>query len=157
MTLTEIAAAYGAILSTITFGVQIWQSRPKLKIGIEESVIFKADGQWTPTVVAVTPKNPGRKAINLVSLGFEFPNKKGIQVPRPLSLPVEFKFPHELQPENYCIMWIEAMGLALALQEQSFTGKVKVRAVLRDAVDRRYRSKWLEFDSDKYRTEGEKE
>jgi|GEM_PF-1991175 len=148
--LTAIVALYGAILATITFVNQWRNAKPRVSVGIQQSVIIMGSGSCSEPVITVTPKNYGQKKVTLSNMGFLLPDKKILGVPLPLG-PV--RLPYELEPEANCTMWVEEKEFAKSILSQGMTGRVKIVGYVVDAVGRQYKSKSLEFNVDPFLSE----
>lgn len=145
---TAVVALYGAILATVTLINQLRLARPRLKVQVRESYILMMPGTSSDELmVTVTAQNFGLKTVTLNLLGFKFPNEKEIYVPKPLG---SVQFPHTLEPETSCTMCTQAKRIADYVHSQGFSGKVRLVGYVRDAVGRVYKSKPLEFDSERW-------
>jgi hypothetical protein len=153
MSLTDWAAAYGAVLSTILalFGAIRWflerrEKQPRIQ------VTTKLGFSTVPGMPGISDylmffeaANVGERPVTLNIPCLLLPDGRYLWL---LRAERHEAFPHELLPGRSCMLWEELKGLARSLSEQGFSGEIKVVCIFKDAVGNSYKSKRMSFDVD---------
>lgn len=138
--LVPLVALYGAVLSTYNLIVKLLDRRVKLIILLSQGFFAEEEISWK---LFVTVANPSNKSITINPPSIKLPRNQQLVFPSPLS---DVRFPHELQPEKDCRIWMDTSELVNHLRELGCSGAVKIRAEVTDRVGRRYKSKKFKFD-----------
>mgnify|MGYP003433557928 CR=1 FL=1 len=135
---TLIIALWGPILSTYQL---IESGKEKLRIA---TVTLKqgyapAINSELEEMLILTVANPGNRTLTINKPIFELPDKS-ILVFHPTGSTAR-QYPYELLEGKNCLTWIEIAEVAKVLQEKGFSGKVKLRGIVTDAVGNKFVSK----------------
>jgi len=135
--ITACVALYGAGLSTYTFIANRKEKRRHLSVTISNGCLTYG-AELSPLMLFITVANPGNRKVTINSPSIQLPNKKTIIFPIPLS---NVRFPYELDEGKSCMIWTEMKEIKKQLRSQGYPGSVRIKAKVRDAVDKLYWSK----------------
>lgn len=144
---TAIVALYAAGLSTYNV-IQRWRERSSgLVLSVDQG--FVAQGaQTTETMFIFVIANPTDRAVTINLPVIKMPNKRHL-VSRWHWCNVTF--PYEVLPGKSCTVWMAGRELAALLTKDGLAGKVKLQAMVRDALGREHIGKPFVFDIDEWK------
>jgi len=146
--ITLLIASYGAILSTYSVWSKRKEQKRELKVLLRYGVVSNPILSHRPLpMLFISALNTGKKTVTLTSMGLILPrkDKNYFTFIRPNS---HASFPHDLLEGKSCDVWIETKELAENLEQEGFSGKIKLKGYYGDAIGRRYKSKSINFDID---------
>lgn len=142
---TVLIAIYAAALSTYTFLTNRRKDRPDIVVEVT------TDLRGTPPVinlmVTLNALNVGHRPVTLAVTGFLLPDGQIMDFIRPQ---IDVEFPHKLVSGERCRAWMEIGNLKANLMKAGYYQKVEVVGYFRDEVNRIYKSKKWEFDTDQW-------
>jgi len=142
--ITLVIALWGAFLSTYKV---ISDYRKNVRnIRIEVSYGFLMGHRVGPDVLNIQAINAGYRSITLSSVGFIINNKAQIIIVDPQGT---VQLPHTLEEGTSCTIYKEQSDLARQLKENGISGNVTIKGFYRSATGKVYRSKSIEFDTEK--------
>lgn len=136
----------GAITAVYTVYLQKREKGTRIRVEVSNSFL-DYDTHLSDLVLTIRASNPGHKPITLSSQGFILPDKKRMFLRNPGS---DVRFPHVLEPERSCTVWIDAHDLAHYLKSEGYSDKIKVVGFYLDQVGRIYKSRGWEFDIEEW-------
>jgi hypothetical protein len=153
MSLTDWAAAYGAVLSTILalFGAIRWflerrEKRPRIqvttKLGFSTVPGMPGTSDY---LIYFEAANVGERPVTLNVPYLLLPDGRNLWL---IEAQRFVPLPHELLPGKNFMVWEELRELARSLSGQGFSGEIKVVCMFKDAVGNSYKSKPMSFDVD---------
>lgn len=108
----------------------------KLKVSLKLAIA--AVGPEPETIFRLEAIHPRGRPVTVTGCGIVFPNGNSFIVPRPIG---SVQLPHELKEGNHCVFLYSLRDVVRALQQEGFTGRIKLRAEFQDALGNDYRSK----------------
>jgi len=135
--ITILLGIYGAGLTTYT----IWDKRrdrnPSIKVSLAQGIPLFGNRAGDP-MLTIRASNHGEKEIKLTGVGLYLPKtKQNAPIFQPRS---DRPFPCVLPAGESCSVFLDLKDTAQDMLEQGFTERVKLRAYIGDAADRRYLS-----------------
>lgn len=145
--LTAAIALYAAALSTFNFWINRRDKSRRLVVELSLGAVAKEDSGFhmSGEKVVLYIANPGLRPVTVTFPVFRLPCGGSLWFPMPDGTT---KFPCELSEGKSCMMWINATDFARELIKRGFDGKVKIMAVVKDAVGASFTSPPLVFDTD---------
>jgi len=135
--LTSLVAFYGAILSTVIFVVKRKENQRQLNIKITNGFLPMLNDVGK-LLLFIEVYNPGNRKV-LIQIPWIFlPDRKTFVFPNPQS---DVTFPYMLQEGSNCRIWIEMKTLTNQLKREGYTGRIKIKAGVRDGAGKEYISK----------------
>lgn len=144
---TAVVALYGAVLATYNLVAKWRESHTSLALSISFGVVGQG-AQVSDTQVITEIANPTDKTVTINLPIIELPTKRNFVSTWPSC---RVTFPYEVLPGKKCTVWIAAKELAAFLMKDGLAGKVQVRAMVRDPLERKHRSKKFGFDIDRWK------
>jgi len=134
---TIFIALYGAVLSTVIFIVKRKENQRQLAIKISNGFLPILDDVGE-LLLFIEIYNPGNRTVLIQPPWIVLPDRKTLVFPNPQS---NVTFPYMLQEGSNCRIWIEMKVLTNQLKREGYTGKIKIKAGVRDGAGKEYISK----------------
>lgn len=139
---TAVVAVYGAVLSTWNAVSKHLESSRRIKVDVGQGFgVYGAS--LGPASLVVTARNVGKVSSTLVHGGLLLPDNRQLYLPQPVG---DAQLPLELSAGKSCRLLFECKDLAGAVADKGYSGTIKLVGFYRDAVDKTYKSKSIEFD-----------
>lgn len=135
---TLIIALWGAILATYQFIESRKEKQRTATLTLKQGFVPTMNSQLEPMLI-LTVANPGNRTLTINKPILELPDKS-ILVFHPTGSTAR-QYPFELLEGKNCMIWIEIAEVAKALKEKGFSGKVKIRGIVTDAVGNKFISR----------------
>lgn len=135
----SIGTLWGILISAYTVRSQSKKSKPKVTVRCSGGAPVYG-GQLGDPVIFVEAQNIGEKAINLVSIELELPNKQMLAL-MDNTVSSGSGLPYTLAPEGNARYWFDMRGVARDLIKLGYRNSAQVKGHVRDAVGRTYNSK----------------
>jgi hypothetical protein len=132
-----IVAAYGAIMSTITFILRRKEKQRQIKVSLSNGV-FPIGQDPSELMLIIEVSNPGIRDVTINVPSIILPDRRSIVFPNPQS---NVQFPYKLEEGTKCLVWSEMKNLAQILKRNGFTGIIKINVEVCNDAGRKYKSK----------------
>ena len=143
---TELVAAYGALVATVVLVVQIKSLRPHIIVTVERVWFSDSDGRFTDEQISVKAANIGQQIVYFEGLPALFHGKTGMCMQSQHS--DDDTFPLDLKPGASCKVHMNPVLVAESLRKSGAHGVVDLRARYIDETKRVYWGHRFRFDID---------
>lgn len=145
--ITLFIALWGAFLSTAKVLFDYSKNIRKLKVQIAYGFLREIVG--SKMGISIIAMNVGYRDVTLNSVGYILPDKKYLMSDPQSDVKSNVKFPCTLSEEKECTVWETQRQLAIALKENGYSGKIKLRGYYGSAIGTVFKSKPVEFNIEK--------
>lgn len=139
-------SAYGVLLTTILLIYGIYQNIRTVKVRQSLSLI-RISRANIPTALTTICVNKGKRPVQINGFGFTLPNKMVFSVVHPI---IPINFPKRLADGEGFDIHINIRDMAADLQNEGYSDIIKIRGFVRDASSKRYFSKKMKFDINRW-------
>ena len=143
--ITIALGVYGVLLTTILVINVLTQNMKKMQVSVNTSLIGSPSNLREG--LSISFMNRGKRQIQIDGCGFRLPNKRVVTVIRPL---VPFNFPVMIPEGRGYSYHANIRTMASTIQDEGFSGNIKIRGFVRDASGKKYFSKKMKFDINRW-------
>ncbi len=141
--LVVIVAVYGAILSTYNFLIKFKERISKIKVKLGISLITHTQGNISDAQINISLHNHTTKPVVLNQPELFLPDGRKLIL---MNLQSESRFPNILEPGHSINSWNDLKSTAQSLKDEGFEGVIKIQAVVKDKLDKKYKSKKMKLN-----------
>ena len=143
--ITITLGVYSIILTTIIVVDKLNQNLKKIKVSVNTSLLGLPGAFINALSISFT--NSGKRQIQIDGCGFKLPDKKILTVLNPVR---PFSFPVLLQEGSGYSVHGNITDLVSAIRDAGYLDTIKIQGFVRDASGKKYFSKKLKFDINRW-------